>query len=54
MALARARREVGINYWPGFVDALATLILGIVFPLIFKYRHDPEKMVHISPVHSAG
>jgi len=33
MALARARREVGINYWPGFVDALATLILGIVFLL---------------------
>jgi chemotaxis protein MotB len=33
MALARARREIGINYWPGFVDALATLILGIVFLL---------------------
>jgi len=33
MALARARREVGINYWPGFVDALATLILGIIFLL---------------------
>src|SRR6476659_7607229 len=33
MALARARREVGINYWPGFVDALATLILAIVFLL---------------------
>jgi chemotaxis protein MotB len=33
MALARARREAGINYWPGFVDALATLILGIIFLL---------------------
>jgi chemotaxis protein MotB len=33
MALARARRDAGINYWPGFVDALATLILGIIFLL---------------------
>ncbi len=33
MALARARRDPGINYWPGFVDALATLILGIIFLL---------------------
>jgi len=33
MALARTRREIGINYWPGFVDALSTLILGIVFLL---------------------
>ena len=34
MALARARRsEAGMNYWPGFVDALSTLILGIVFML---------------------
>jgi chemotaxis protein MotB len=33
MALARARREAGINYWPGFVDALSTLILGIIFML---------------------
>src|SRR2546425_9687226 len=32
MALARGRREV-MNYWPGFVDALSTLILGIVFLL---------------------
>ena len=30
------------------------LILGIVFPLVFKYRHDPQEMVHISPAHSAG
>lgn len=33
MALARARRERGIDYWPGFVDALSTLILGIIFIL---------------------
>src|SRR5215831_18578111 len=33
MALARARRDGGINYWPGFVDVLSTLILGIVFLL---------------------
>src|SRR5215470_6946103 len=33
MALARARRESGFNYWPGFVDALSTLVLGIVFLL---------------------
>jgi chemotaxis protein MotB len=33
MALARSRREVGINYWPGFVDALSTLLLGIIFLL---------------------
>jgi chemotaxis protein MotB len=33
MALARARRDAGMNYWPGFVDALATLILGIIFLL---------------------
>jgi chemotaxis protein MotB len=32
MALARARRE-GMNYWPGFVDALSTLVLAIVFLL---------------------
>src|SRR5437588_580734 len=33
MALARSRREAGINYWPGFVDALSTLLLGIIFLL---------------------
>src|ERR1700704_5203957 len=34
MALARARRnESGFNYWPGFVDALSTLVLSIVFLL---------------------
>ena len=33
MALARARRDRGIDYWPGFVDALSTLVLGIVFLL---------------------
>jgi chemotaxis protein MotB len=33
MALARARRDAGLNYWPGFVDALSTLVLGIIFML---------------------
>ena len=34
MALARGRRgTTGVDYWPGFVDALSTLILGIVFML---------------------
>jgi len=33
MALARARRVRGIDYWPGFVDALSTLVLGIIFML---------------------
>jgi chemotaxis protein MotB len=34
MALARSRRDTtGVNYWPGFVDALSTLILGIIFLL---------------------
>ena len=33
MAIARARRDGGLNYWPGFVDALSTLVLGIIFLL---------------------
>src|ERR1041385_3100896 len=34
MALSRSRRGTrGVDYWPGFVDALSTLILGIVFML---------------------
>jgi chemotaxis protein MotB len=33
MAIARVRRDSGMNYWPGFVDALSTLILGIIFLL---------------------
>ncbi|HZE46401.1 MAG TPA: peptidoglycan-binding protein, partial [Xanthobacteraceae bacterium] len=33
MAHGRIRRDNGLNYWPGFVDALSTLILGIVFLL---------------------
>jgi chemotaxis protein MotB len=34
MALARTRRSEGpFNYWPGFVDALSTLVLSIVFLL---------------------
>src|SRR5215207_1149193 len=34
MAMARARRtSTRIDYWPGFVDALATLLLVFVFLL---------------------
>jgi chemotaxis protein MotB len=33
MALARRSRDSGLNYWPGFVDALSTLLLGIIFLL---------------------
>jgi chemotaxis protein MotB len=33
VALARGRRDRGIDYWPGFVDALSTLVLGIIFLL---------------------
>ena len=34
MVLARLRRgDSGLNYWPGFVDALSTLILSIIFLL---------------------
>jgi len=33
MALARRTRDGGLNYWPGFVDALSTLLLGIIFLL---------------------
>jgi len=33
MALGRSRRERNVDYWPGFVDALSTLLLGIIFLL---------------------
>jgi chemotaxis protein MotB len=33
MPLARARRQRSIDYWPGFVDALSTMLLVIVFLL---------------------
>ena len=33
MAYARARRAQVTNYWPGFVDALASLLLVIIFLL---------------------
>ena len=34
MALARSRRATGsVDYWPGFVDALSTLLLAIIFLL---------------------
>ena len=33
MAGARSSRRAPLNYWPGFVDALSTLVLAIVFLL---------------------
>ena len=33
MALSRFRRDTGMNYWPGFVDALSTLVLSVIFLL---------------------
>src|SRR6201987_2520085 len=33
MALSRTRRDSGMNYWPGFVDALSTLVLSVIFLL---------------------
>jgi chemotaxis protein MotB len=33
MALSRSRRDSGMNYWPGFVDALSTLVLSVIFLL---------------------
>ena len=34
MALVRSRRaDNRVDYWPGFVDALATLLLAIIGPV---------------------
>ena len=33
MALARRRSDRRVDYWPGFVDALSTLLLAIMFLL---------------------
>ena len=33
MALVRGRRLEPVNYWPGFVDALSTMLLVIIFLL---------------------
>ena len=33
MALSRSRRVESVNYWPGFVDALSTMLLVIIFLL---------------------
>ena len=33
MALASRRRAESVNYWPGFVDALSTMLLVIIFLL---------------------
>lgn len=33
MALSRSHRREDVNFWPGFVDALSTMLIGIVFLL---------------------
>lgn len=33
-ASSRSRREKSVNYWPGFVDALAALLMVIVFVVV--------------------
>jgi chemotaxis protein MotB len=33
MALSRTRRDRHVDYWPGFVDALSTLLMAIMFLL---------------------
>lgn len=33
MALSRVHRREQLNFWPGFVDALSTMLIGIVFLL---------------------
>ena len=33
MASLRTRRDRSLNVWPGYVDALATLLLAVVFLL---------------------
>jgi chemotaxis protein MotB len=33
MALSRSHRREELNFWPGFVDALSTMLIGIVFLL---------------------
>ena len=33
MALSRSHRRDDVNFWPGFVDALSTMLIGIVFLL---------------------
>ena len=39
----------GVKDWQSiwFSFAAYALVLGIVFPLVFKYRHDPEKMSQV-------
>ena len=36
----------GIRNWPNiwFTFATYALVLGIIFPLVFKYKHDPKSM----------
>ena len=40
MALGRNRRaRTGFDYWPGFVDALSTMLLALIFLLKIGRAH---------------
>ena len=52
MALSRTRRrDFRVDYWPGFVDALSTLLLAIIFLLsvfvIAQFLLSQEKVVEL-------
>src|SRR5919198_5304392 len=52
MALARTRRDGGMNYWPGFVDALSTFILAVIFLLtvfVFVQFYLPQEVTGKDP-----
>ena len=34
MALAKSRRGPAVNYWPGYVDMLSTLLLVVTFAVV--------------------
>src|ERR1019366_2736104 len=40
----------GLRDWPSiwFTFAAYALVLGILFPLVFKYKHDPKALETIS------
>ena len=50
VASGRRGRQSSINYWPGFVDALSTLLLGIIFLLsIFAAVWSLNKVTLLPP-----
>ncbi len=41
MALSRAHRREDTNFWPGFVDALSTMLIGIALFLLTVFDARP-------------